>query len=205
MTSSTDTLTARQQQALKTRQKLLHAGKETFLEYGFQKATISHIIKKAKTGYGTAYVYFKNKDELFMIIMEDLMNEFYQVAEMPFTPASKEEALEQIKKQVQLFLSLAIKEKEMMGIVKEAIGLSPEIEKAWYDIREKFISRISLDIRYAQQNKLARLNVDAHLVARGWFFSNEMFMWELVQNSTHYSLEEVIHNLTTIYANGLYE
>jgi AcrR family transcriptional regulator len=205
MTNNTDQLPARQQQALKTRQKLLQAGKEVFLENGFQKATISQVIKKAKTGYGTAYVYFKNKDELFITLMEDLMNQFYEVAEMPFKPLAKEEAYENIKKQVRLFLQLALDERDMMKVVKEAIGVSPEIEEKWYGIRERFIERISVDIRYAQAQKLAKENLDPALTARGWFYSNEMFMWELVMNEEKYQMDDVIVNLTRMYTGGLYE
>ncbi len=204
MTNSIDQLPARQQQALKTRSRLLKAGKEVFLENGFQKTTISQIIKKAKTGYGTAYVYFKNKDELFITLMEDLMNQFYEVAEMPFTPKSKDEAYENIKKQVRLFLQLALDERDMMRVVKEAIGVSPEIDHKWYRIRERFIERISVDIRYAQAQKLAKQHLDPSLTARGWFYSNEMFMWELVLNEDKYKMEDIIVNLTSMYTGGLY-
>ncbi|EFV75500.1 TetR/AcrR family transcriptional regulator [Cytobacillus oceanisediminis] len=205
MKNPIDQLPARQQQALKTRHKLLEAGKEVFLENGFQKATISQVIKKANTGYGTAYVYFKNKDELFITLMEDLMNQFYEVAEMPFKPQAKEEAYENIKKQVRLFLRLALDERDMMKVVKEAIGVSPEIEEKWYGIRERFIERISVDIRYAQAQKLAKKQLDPALTARGWFYSNEMFMWELVMNEEKYQMDDVIVNLTRMYTGGLYE
>jgi len=205
MKNPIDQLPARQQQALKTRNKLLEAGKEVFLENGFQKATISQVIKKANTGYGTAYVYFKNKDELFITLMEDLMNQFYEVAEMPFKPQAKEEAYENIKKQVRLFLRLALDERDMMKVVKEAIGVSPEIEEKWYGIRERFIERISVDIRYAQAQKLAKKQLDPALTARGWFYSNEMFMWELVMNEEKYQMDDVIVNLTRMYTGGLYE
>lgn len=205
MKNPIDQLPARQQQALKTRHKLLQAGKEVFLENGFLKATISQVIKKANTGYGTAYVYFKNKDELFITLMEDLMNQFYEVAEMPFKPQAKEEAYENIKNQVRLFLRLALDERDMMKVVKEAIGVSPEIEEKWYGIRERFIERISVDIRYAQAQKLAKEQLDPALTARGWFYSNEMFMWELVMNEEKYQIDDVIVNLTRMYTGGLYE
>lgn len=205
MTNSIGQLPARQQQAIKTRSKLLQAGKEVFLENGFQKATISQIIKKAKTGYGTAYVYFKNKDELFITLMEDLMNQFYEVAEMPFKPQTKVEAYENIKKQVRLFLQLALDERDMMNVVKEAIGVSAEINNKWYMIRERFIERISVDIRYAQAQKLAKQHLNPFLTARGWFYSNEMFMWELVMNDGKYKMDDIIENLTSMYTGGLYE
>jgi AcrR family transcriptional regulator len=205
MTNSLNTLSSRQRQALETRKRLLEAGRATFLQYGFQKATISQIIKKARTGYGTAYVYFKNKDELLIILMEELMDQFYKVAELPFEPATKKEAYDMITKQVKLFLSLSIEEREMMKIFREAIGVSAEIEQKWEKIRERFIHRISHDITFAQANGLAKDHLDPLLVAKGWFYANEMFMWELVSHETTHSIEEVIQHLTTIYTSGLYK
>ena len=205
MTNPNNKLSPRKKQALETRKKLLIAGREAFLESGFQKATISQIIKKANTGYGTAYVYFKNKDELFMILMEDLMDKFYEVAEFPFKPTTRDEAYELISKQVGMFLKLAVDERDMMKVVKEAIGVSPEIDEKWYMIRERFINRITVDIRFAQANSLAKQHLDPSLVARGWFYSNEMFMWELVNNESKYSIEDIIVNLTNIYTSGLYK
>lgn len=205
MADSINTLSSRQRQALQTRERLLEAGRTIFLEQGFQRATISQIIKKARTGYGTAYVYFKNKDELLIVLMEELMHQFYKVAELPFEPTTKEEAYNMITRQVSLFLTLSIEEKEMMKIVKEAIGISAEVEQKWIVIRERFIHRISHDIKFAQSNALAKQDLNPLLVAKGWFYSNEMFMWELIGHEGNYSIEEVIDHLATIYTSGLYK
>jgi AcrR family transcriptional regulator len=204
MTDSINTLSSRQRQALQTRKKLLEAGRTIFLQSGFQKATISQIIKKARTGYGTAYVYFKNKDELFIVLIEELMGQFFKIAEFQFEPATKKEAYERITKQVRLFLTLSIEERDLMKIVKEAIGVSSEVQKKWEEIRERFILRISQDIRFSQSNSLAKQNLNPTLVAKGWFYTNEMFMWEIVSHETNYSIEEVIEHLATIYTSGLY-
>lgn len=197
-------LSARQRQALQTRQKLLEAGYAVFLEQGFQKATISQIIKKAETGYGTAYVYFQNKDELFVEVMDDVMKRFYEVAEFPFFPETKEEAYEMIAHQVGRFLELAQIHRPIMRVVKEGIGISPLVEKRWREIRERFIERIAQDIRYAQQKGLARQDLDALLVARGWFYANEMFMWYMVEEESPPPLEAIVKNLTGLYTGGLY-
>ncbi|KGX86990.1 TetR/AcrR family transcriptional regulator [Pontibacillus litoralis] len=197
-------LSQRKLQALQTREKLLTAGQETFLSNGFQKTTISQIIKKAQTGYGTAYVYFRNKDELFIYLMEELMNKFYTIAELPFEPITHEEARSLIRNQVQQFLQLSIKEKAMMTVIQEAKGISPSVQEKWSNIRERFISRITIDVQYAQAANLAKKSLNPHLVARGWFYANEMFMWELVHNENHYSIDDVIKNMTQMYVEGLY-
>ncbi|GAB1770369.1 MULTISPECIES: hypothetical protein [Priestia] len=67
-----------------------------------------------------------------------------------------------------------------MGIFQ--ICISPLVSEKWKNIQEKFIQRISEDIAYAQRNGLARKDVHNELVARGWFFTNEMYLWEIVRN-----------------------
>lgn len=201
---SEKSVSARQRRAQETRQQLLEAGYAVFMEQGFQKATITQIIKQANKGYGTAYVYFQNKDQLFIEVMEDVMRRFYQVAELPFYPASAQEAYEQIKHQTRLFLQLALKEKRIMQVVKEAIGLSPLVAERWQEIRQRFVQRISRDIAYAQEHGLAKPHLDPALIARAWFYANEMFMWELVESKKRPPLEQVVHHLTALYTGGLY-
>ena len=108
---------ARKQRSLKTRAKLLAAASDVFIEYGFQKTTISQIIKKAETGYGTAYLHFTGKDDILIQLMDEVMKQFYAIAQMTFTPRSKEEASAMIEKQAGLFLEMANQERDMMQVI----------------------------------------------------------------------------------------
>ncbi len=190
---------------VRTREKLLVAARHVFLENDFQTTTISQIIKRAGVGYGTAYVHFEGKDELLIVLMEDVMDRFHQVAEQPFEPGTAEEAKKQIEQQAMAFLQLAEQEREMLRVVEQAIGISYVIRTKWKQIRERFIERISCDIRYAQRNGLARPDLNPVLVARGWFFANEMYLFEVVREETTASIEEIAKTLTAVYTTGLYE
>ncbi|MDQ1147382.1 AcrR family transcriptional regulator [Bacillus sp. SORGH_AS 510] len=190
--------------SMMTRQKLLEAAREVFLEEGFQKATISQMIKKANIGYGTAYVHFEGKEDLLIVLMEDVMERFYDIAEISFLPKSKQEAEDIIYNQAKAFLLMAERERDLMQVFEQAIGVSSLISDKWKVIREKFIQRISKDVSYAQQNGLARTDLDHEIVARGWFFTNEMYLWEIVRNEHHRSVEEVAKTITSIYTRGLY-
>jgi AcrR family transcriptional regulator len=198
-------LSSRQLQAMETRQKIIAASYDVFLENGFQKATISQIIQKANVGYGTAYVYFKNKDDIFVEMMEKTMRKFYEVAEIPFAPRTKEEARDLIEHQVRLFLQLAIQEQRLLQLMKEAIGISDLVAKKWKAIREQFITRIAQDVAYSQANGLAKSHLQPSLVARGWFYANEMYMWELTDQEVPFSLDDAVYHLTEMYTNGIYE
>jgi AcrR family transcriptional regulator len=188
-----------------TRQKLLEAARDVFLEEGFQKATITQVIKRANTGYGTAYVHFSGKDDLLIVLMDDVMAAFYEIAEMPFFPTTREEAHSMIHHQTMSFLQMAESERKMLQVFAEAIGISEAVDGKWREIREKFIRRISQDITYAQKRGLARQDVNPELVARGWFYSHEMYLWEIVRGESPVQLDEIAATLTAIYTGGLYK
>lgn len=203
MNSNHETLSKRQLKSIQTREKLLAAAAQTFIEHGFQKTTITQIIKQADTGYGTAYVHFKNKDDILIALMDDVMHTFYEIAELPFRPETKEEAETLINTQVRQFLEMAKREHKILKVVEEAIGHSEAVHKKWSEIRERFIQRIAQDISYSQQQGLAYEDVRPEYVSRGWFYSNEMYLWEIVRNNPA-STEEIVHNLSMMYVRGLY-
>ncbi|MRS27250.1 TetR/AcrR family transcriptional regulator [Bacillus sp. RIT694] len=200
-----NTLSSRKHRSIETKKKLLHAGYTIFIQNGFQKTTITQIIKHAETGYGTAYVYFKNKDDLLIILMEDVMNQFYDIAERSFSPQTKEEAHKMIQNQVRAFLQLAEKERAILQVVQEAIGLSKEIRQKWDEIRERFINSIAQDITYSQEGGLAQPELNKEIVASAWFAMNEMFLWTIVKNDKKLELEVIVHTLTEMYTTGLYK
>ncbi|HFK1762892.1 TetR family transcriptional regulator [Bacillus wiedmannii] len=200
-----NTLSSRKHRSLETKKKLLNSGYTIFISNGFQKTTITQIIKHAETGYGTAYVYFKNKDDLLIVLMEDVMNQFYDIADRSFSPQTKEEARIMIQNQVRAFLQLAKKERAILQVVQEAIGLSKEIRQKWDEIRERFINNITQDITYSQESGLAQPELNKEIVARAWFAMNEMFLWTIVKNNNNVELEELVHTLTEMYTTGLYK
>ncbi|QTD39447.1 TetR/AcrR family transcriptional regulator [Sporosarcina sp. Te-1] len=194
----------RNMRSILTRQKLLDASLELFYEIGFEKTTITQIIKRAKTGYGTAYVHFKGKDDILIMLMETVMREFLEMADTPFHPSSKEEAKHLVLNQVTAFLKMAESNKKIMKVFSEAIGLSPIVNEKWDEIRETNIYYITRDITFSQKNGLARNDLKAELVARFWFFANENYQWEIVHGKNKESLEEISNTLTTMYIDGLY-
>lgn len=203
--NKTEHLSKRQLQALQTRENLLNAGRIIFLEKGFQKATMTQINELAKTGYGTAYLYFRNKDELFTALMENIMKKMYEVADRPFQPQTKQEAYAQIKEQTRLFLQLALEEKEMMQAIKEATGVSEIVREKWNQIRLRFITGITKDITQVQQSGLARIKVNTVLIAKGWFYMNEQLMWDLVLNAITDDINDIAETITDLYTGGLYK
>ena len=64
-----------------TKAKILQVAKEVFAQKGFQKTTVKDITNAADLGYGTFYLYFKDKREVFNALVESVEDELYTAAD----------------------------------------------------------------------------------------------------------------------------
>src|SRR5687767_606245 len=53
---------------------IAQAAKEVFAERGYQRATLEEIAQQAGMSKATIYLYYRNKDDLFLHVVEDLVN-----------------------------------------------------------------------------------------------------------------------------------
>src|SRR5947209_4210602 len=61
--------------------RLLEAAIVVFNERGYHAARVDDIVKVAKTSHGTFYLYFRNKEDLFLALVADVTEEMRQLAE----------------------------------------------------------------------------------------------------------------------------
>ncbi len=64
-----------QEKKLKKRDAIIKSAIEIFGQKGFYNAKIGDIAKKSKVADGTVYLYFKNKDDLMIQAMKELLHE----------------------------------------------------------------------------------------------------------------------------------
>lgn len=61
----------RETQKNETRQKLLAAAAACFAEKGYSACSVSDIVTRAGVSQGNLYVHFKNKEELFKVMIQE--------------------------------------------------------------------------------------------------------------------------------------
>lgn len=193
--------------AERTRKKILDASREVFLEKSYRYTTITLIADKAGVGYGTVYSHFNNgKDEVLMNIMEDIMEDFYQVASGDYTPNTKEEALQFTTKNITDFLELAITHKEWLALFYKAFGHSEIILNRWEEITERFIERISKNVELVKERGDSRNpNYDSRIVAGSLYYPGEKFLWKIALGKTTQDHKEIARNIAEVYNYGLYK
>jgi AcrR family transcriptional regulator len=64
-----------------TRDKIIEAALNRFSEKGLHATKVSDIVKEAGVAQGTFYLYFKNKDEIFLAIVEKHFSDMKQALE----------------------------------------------------------------------------------------------------------------------------
>lgn len=62
-----------------TKENLLKAAKEEFLEKGYMKASLRNICKKADVTTGALYFFFQDKEDLFGALVEKPLREIYAI------------------------------------------------------------------------------------------------------------------------------
>lgn len=67
------------EEALETRQSILSAAAEVFLERGVTSASLNEIATVAGVTRGAVYWYFKNKTELFIALLDLLFTPFFEM------------------------------------------------------------------------------------------------------------------------------
>lgn len=73
--------------AVDRRQQIIGAATNSFSLFGYKATTIDQVAKLANVGKGTIYTFFKNKEELFDEIINDLIKEMKEVANDAVNPS----------------------------------------------------------------------------------------------------------------------
>lgn len=60
------------------RRAILEAAKEVFLEKGFESARMEDIAERCELGKGTLYFYFRSKEELYLALLQEGVNELFE-------------------------------------------------------------------------------------------------------------------------------
>lgn len=67
------------------RREIFQAAEKIFAEKGFQNTTIDEIAKKANIGKGTVYIYFNNKLELFLSLINEGIEDIFSATQKALT------------------------------------------------------------------------------------------------------------------------
>ncbi len=144
--------------------QILDAARTLLLSQGLENISISKISKHAELGVGTIYFYFKNKEEIFVVLQEEGLALFYTLIKKIHNKKIKsDEKLELI---ATAFYQFSQDHKDYYDIINYFLSSSkeffePEIKNKLDMSGHKIFSLIEVVIREGMANKIFKDNTDA--------------------------------------------
>jgi TetR/AcrR family fatty acid metabolism transcriptional regulator len=151
-------LPRRERDRLRRRAEILRAAEEVFAGKGFHRASIEEIARAAEYGIGTVYLYFKDKEALYVELFEEKVRELIEFIQPP--GSTKKHPIEALKQLVQARMEYFERNRAFFQIyVREGMNLGWSKHERWEGIRrlyEHYLELLTALIRAAQRQQLVR-------------------------------------------------
>lgn len=186
-----------------TRKLILDTALEVFLKEGYAKTTIAKISQQAKVGYGTVYSHFKGKDDILNKVVDNVLDEFYNLLDVPFAPGTLEEARSAYYELVLTSFRLSEQHRQIMKVYQEALGQSPSIAEHWHSVKDQFIKSSAHSFTYSQEKGLAK-PFDIKVGAKAYILLVDRFIWEVVDENEK-DLEHIANTIIDMLFYGFFK
>lgn len=155
-------------------QSVLNIARQEFLENGYENTKMRTIAQKAGVGLGNIYNYFKNKDEIFIQILEPVLNALTEIIQEHNSNANLNigifESQEYIQEKTQTVVKLILEFKEELRIL-----LFMSHGSSLADFKEHYIdehTKTGLEYLRLMKERHPHINIDV-----SDFFVHTMCSW----------------------------
>ncbi len=187
------------EEAQQTKEQLLTSAKRLFTTKGFSATSITDIVQDAGLTRGAAYWHFKNKDEIFIAVVEQALNDMMEekeraLSETSFTPREK----------LQAMLSLPLRMSTEYALVNGVASLLPtypqlsELEKKVQDRKNNLKESIRLFLEEGKRQGALSFKEDPETTTKMFFLLFEGLYFHS-QEQPDISNEDLFHFLDIIF------
>ncbi len=133
----------RERDRLRRRADILHAAERVFAEKGYHAASIEEIAEAAEYGTGTVYLYFKDKESLYLELFESKVRDLIQcIGERVGSTAAPIDALQKL---IEARMEYFDRNRAFFQIyVREGMNLGWSKHERWKGVRALYRSYLDL-------------------------------------------------------------
>ncbi|HPT69532.1 MAG TPA: TetR/AcrR family transcriptional regulator [Syntrophomonas sp.] len=187
-----------------TKAKIFNAAYDVFMEEGFENSNITKIAKRAGVAYGTVYTYFISKEDILaQILNEDILKKVDNIVYVKYNPKTLDVAKVIINKQITAFFEIAAYHKQMLKIMREAMGVTADIRELWRANIAAAEKRIAKDIKRNQAAGFAKKSLDPAIAAKLLMGFIDTLFWDIVMDAID-DIEQLADYVVELYMFGLY-
>jgi AcrR family transcriptional regulator len=185
-----------------TRARILDAGREILAERGYFGATVAEIAARSGLALGSTYRYFDNKDEIFLELLEELVEALYTSTTGSWIKGKERESLRESSRR---YLATYYANRRLIGGLLEMSAAVPECAELWWKLREKtfgrkslYLQRVNFDGALKPEYAAAALGTMVEQLAYHWYVESE-------RRGAHVpSLDEAAETVSLIWYRAIY-
>lgn len=184
------------------RAALLEAARGVFARDGFAGSRISDIVKDAGASNGSFYRYFNNKHEVLVALLQQLLDDFYELARSPWVPDDPRRSMYATTRR---YLELYADGRDLMALLVEVSQTDPDVRDIWNKSRARFFRRVEGALRRGQQDGVVRAELDCPLAASllGAMTEQFAYMSFVLHVEPERDLDEVTGTIVDLWARAV--
>lgn len=124
----------------RTRDQLVTAGRAVFARVGYVEARMSDVADEAKISMGGLYRYFKNKEDLFAQVIEDLHEQLFE-ASASHEHDFRTDPLQSLIESNRGYLQLYSDNRDVMRAFIQAAHVEKRFQDFWWLMRTRHVDR----------------------------------------------------------------
>jgi AcrR family transcriptional regulator len=187
-------------QGRETLRRLLEAAIVVFEDRGYSAARVDDIVRQAKTSHGTFYLYFANKEDLFLALVSGVTELMYELAESLPSIRPTRSGYQELRIWLARFYDLYDHYHPVIRSWTELNAQNNEMARTGAFVLRRFIDQLVKRVREVEPLPVS----DPETAA--------LAMVSMVERATFYSVirlvpvdrEELLDNLATILHVGLF-
>lgn len=187
-------------QGRETLRRLLEAAITVFDERGYHAARVDDIVKVAQTSHGTFYLYFRNKEDLFLALVADVTEAMRHLAESlpPIQPSKA--GYDVLRAWLDDFYGIYEHYHPVIRAWTEANSQNAELAATGATVLRRFIDQL---VRRVEESDRSAVN-DPSLAALAMVSMVERVSFYAVVRMVPVEREALIDNLASILHVGLF-
>jgi AcrR family transcriptional regulator len=187
-----------------TKAKILQVAKEVFAQRGFQKTTVKDITKAADLGYGTFYLYFKDKKEVFNALVEQVEDELYTAADggsdiQKDYPKGRS-SYRALRKDLRAICVSFYDNRSILKFSRELSLIDKDFKKKYFEMKSRLVQRTK---QILEKSGVGNMNLDIAAVAIAGMIESAAIEWtnpdanSLINSELE--VDELLPTITKIY------
>jgi len=184
----------------RTRATLMASARAVFTEAGFPDARITDIVERANTAHGTFYTYFDSKEDIFLAVLQEVLEGYFAVA----VPASSWVPIDRIDRASRRFLEFYAANARVLASVEPLASVDERFATLRRATRLAYLHRVAGAIGRWQHDGLADQDVDGErLAAALGAMAERMAYLECVLHDGPMDIDEMLAVSNHVWASAL--